>query len=159
MRALAWGYSYPPLSNKRHRVLFLLRECEKNPRRIQLGFKPKTFWILVRCSYHWVTWIISRGMEDKLHKQHCREPQPNSNWFHSLSELDWIFPSSKEVQRREPGNEAQECLSCIKCTGHCVRNMTSTSLRPHLGVCSHSLKLIIMPHINQATFHRRLKPW
>jgi len=24
---------------------------------------------------------MARGTEDKLHKQHCLEAQPNSNWF------------------------------------------------------------------------------
>ena len=47
--------------------------------RIQLGFEPKTFWILVRHSYHQATWTPGRGAEDKLHKQ------PNSSWF-SLSQ-------------------------------------------------------------------------
>ena len=55
--------------------------------RIQLGFKPKTFWILVRCSR-----TPGRGVEDKLHIHHCLEASAEFQLILTLSDLDFFFP-------------------------------------------------------------------
>ena len=57
-------------------VVVLLREREINSQKEfqdPAGLKSKTFWILARWSYQWATWTPGRGVEDKLHKQHCLE--------------------------------------------------------------------------------------
>ena len=54
-------------------LLRVRNKSMKQNSRIQLGFEPKTFWILVRRSYHWATWTPGRRAEDKPHKQHFLE--------------------------------------------------------------------------------------
>ena len=61
--------------------------------RIQLGFEPKTFRILVRRSYHWATWTPGRrGAEDKLHKQHRQE---------ASAKFQLILTLEMEIHRQE----------------------------------------------------------
>ena len=73
--------------------MMMLREWEINPREkksgIQLGFEPKTFWILVRHTHHWTTWMDSaRGAEDLLHKQDCLQASAEFQLILTLSELN-----------------------------------------------------------------------
>ena len=62
------------------------KSTEKKKNRIQLGFKPKTFWILVRCSR-----TPGRGVEDKLHIHHCLEASAEFQLILTLSDLDFFF--------------------------------------------------------------------
>ena len=77
--------------------VYQLREWEINPQtksRIQLEFEPKTFWILVRRSYHSATWTPGRGAEDKLHNHHCQKTSAKfQQLILILSELDWTETS------------------------------------------------------------------
>ena len=70
---------------------------------VQLGFEPRTFWILVRCSYHWAAGILGRGVEDRLHKQHCLEASAEFQLIFTLSELDctgiWTLQPLKAQSR------------------------------------------------------------
>ena len=51
---------------------------------IQLEFEPKTS-LLVRRSCHWATRTHGRGVEDKLHKQHCLEASAEFQLILTLS--------------------------------------------------------------------------